>query len=123
MLKIILIVAIGGAIGSVCRFLTSVFIQKYTATFFPLATFIANILGCLLIGIAVGLLEKNNLTNSLVKWFFITGFCGGYTTFSAFGMESIALFQNQQSGLALANIGLSIIFGLLAVWFGLYLVK
>ncbi|WP_395045400.1 fluoride efflux transporter CrcB [Flavobacterium sp.] len=123
MLKTIIFVAIGGAIGSVLRYLTSVFVNKYWSNHFPLATLITNILGCLLIGIFIGVLEKNNLANSNLKWFLVTGFCGGFTTFSAFGFENISLFQNNNLLLAFIYIAMSIITGLFAVWLGLFISK
>ena len=123
MLRTLFWVALGGGIGSVFRYLTSVLIQKYFNAVFPLATFLTNILGCLLIGILIGLLDKNQLTNSNLKWFLITGFCGGYTTFSAFGYENISLLQNNQTGTAFLYLFASIITGLAAVWLGLFLSK
>lgn len=127
MLKTILYIAIGGALGSVLRFLTTVLFSKFcpenSGFQFPLATFIANVIGCFLIGLFLGILAKNQLTDSNLKWLLVTGFCGGFTTFSAFGIENFNLLQNNNTLLAFSYIALSIILGLFAVWFGLFITK
>ncbi|WP_396146567.1 fluoride efflux transporter CrcB [Flavobacterium sp.] len=123
MLKTIIYIGLGGAIGSVLRYLTSVFVNKYWSQAFPLATFLTNVLGCFIIGIFIGYLEKNNLANGNLKWFLVTGFCGGYTTFSTFGFENNLLLQSNQSLLAFSYIALSVLLGIFAVWFGLFVSK
>ena len=120
MLKTILYIALGGAIGSVLRYLTSVLVSKYWSNAFPLATLVTNIIGCFLIGFLIGELQKNNLVNSNLKWFLITGFCGGFTTFSAFGYENMSLFQSNNSLLAFGYIALSVVLGIVAVWLGVF---
>ncbi|RZK02587.1 MAG: fluoride efflux transporter CrcB [Flavobacterium sp.] len=123
MLKTLLIIGLGGAIGSMLRYLTSLFVARFWENHFPLATFITNVIGCFLIGLFIGFLEKQQLANSDLKWFLITGFCGGYTTFSTFGYENFNLLQNQNMGIAFAYIASSVIIGLMAVWFGLFVAK
>ena len=113
----------GGAIGSVLRYLISILVSKYWSSHFPLATLITNVLGCLIIGFLIGVLEKNDLANSNLKWLLITGFCGGFTTFSTFGYENINLLQSNNSLLAFGYIALSVIVGIFAVWLGLFVSK
>lgn len=123
MFKTVLIIGAGGAIGSIFRYLTSLFVAKFWSGHFPLATFITNAIGCLLIGLFIGFLERQQLANSDLKWFLLTGFCGGYTTFSTFGHENFMLLQNHNSMISFAYIGLSILTGLAAIWFGLFVSK
>ena len=104
--------------GSVFRYLMSLLVNKYFAAVFPLATFTVNLLGCFLIGMLIGLLDKHQLGNGF-KWFLITGFCGGFTTFSAFGVENYNLLTSQNTPTALVYIGASVLGGILAVWGGL----
>ena len=79
-----------------------------------------NVAGCFLIGIIIGTLDKHQLSDSPLKWFLVSGFCGGYTTFSAFGYENINLLQSSNSATAFAYIAASVILGLFAVWLGLF---
>lgn len=123
MLKQILLVGLGGGIGSIFRFLTSHFTAKYLSATFPIATFTANIIGCFLIGLLIGILGQNIQENNSLKLLLITGFCGGYTTFSAFASENISLLQTNNYLSVVLYIGASIFIGLLAVWVGMTITK
>ena len=122
MLKEILAVFIGGGIGSTMRYLInkSSFIMPSS---FPYSTFITNIIGCFILGLTVGYFLKNNNQNSLVFVFLSIGFCGGFTTFSTFSNEGLALINNGNYFTFLIYTLISIIVGLLAVYFGVIIYK
>jgi CrcB protein len=118
MITKLLLVGLGGGIGSIFRYLTSVLLNKYYSAIFPLATFTANITGCLLIGVLIGISSRNNLLTENLKLLLIIGFCGGYTTFSSFSSEN---FQLLQSGNYFTLVGYtlaSVLVGLFAVYIG-----
>ena len=119
MLKQILLVGLGGGIGSVFRFLTSIFAARYAVNGFPLGTFMANVLGCLILGLCVGVFGKNPTENENLRLLFVTGFCGGYTTFSTFASENIQLLQQQNYTLLIIYTLASLLLGFLAVAVGL----
>lgn len=120
-MKEVIMVGIGGAAGSILRYLSTQLVQKYYNGHFPLATFTINVLGCLLIGVLIGYFSKTQLLQNDWKLLLITGFCGGYTTFSAFASENLNLINNNQIGLAIFYIALSVFLGIGAVWIGLLL--
>jgi CrcB protein len=118
-----ILAGLGGGAGSVLRYLTSVIITRYFQTVFPLAIFTVNVSGCFLIGILIGLSERLPFMNPELRFLFITGFCGGYTTFSTFSAENVSLFQSGHGLTALLYIAASVSAGMGAVWLGLTLAK
>lgn len=123
MTKAILLIGIGGGVGSIFRYLTSLLVTKYFQSYYSLATLLVNIIGCLLIGLLIGIFDKQEIINHDIRLLLITGFCGGFTTFSAFASENFHLFQSGNSLAAYLNIGLSVFVGLFAVWLGVNLIK
>jgi CrcB protein len=123
MLKTILLVGFGGAIGSIFRFLSHWLTSKYFQSTFPLSTFLVNILGSLLIGLFIGYLGKYFPENHPLKFLLIVGFCGGFTTFSSFALENYNLLQGNQQIIAYLYIIASIILTITAVGFGNYIAK
>lgn len=122
-LRILIMVGLGGGIGSIFRYLASQLVQKYYNGLLPLGTLLINVAGSLLIGILLGCLDRYQFTNTDFKYLFITGFCGGFTTFSTFSAENIALIQSDHAGIAFTYIGLSVMLSLAACWAGLTLFK
>jgi len=123
MIKEVSIIGIGGAVGSILRYTTGQYIAKQFPHAIPTGTLLVNIIGCLLIGFLIGFFDKQQIINAHLKLLLITGFCGGFTTFSTFAAEIYNLITNNQIPQALLYIGLSVILGLLAVWAGLSISK
>jgi CrcB protein len=123
MLKTIIYVAIGSAIGGVARFLLQQFIQRRVATTFPYGTLGVNLLGCLVIGIVVGLADKGNILSPNGRIFLAVGLCGGFTTFSSFINENHSMLQDGELLNTFIYISASVILGLILTTLGIFLIK
>ena len=119
MIKIMLLIGIGGFIGSVFRYLIGGFFQNISGSIsFAFGTLAVNIIGCFIIGFLAYLIEARAMLNSEMRAFLLIGILGAFTTFSTFGHESFAHIADSKFHLALINIGSHILFGLSAVYLG-----
>lgn len=113
----------GGALGTVARFeLGGAIHRRTTEMVFPLSTVVINMTGCLFAGLIAGLIEKLNYFSPSFKLFLLTGFLGGFTTFSAFGLDTMVLLQRHQFGWALTNLLISFIGSLFVLALGFRLI-
>tara|TARA_B100001093_G_scaffold74218_1_gene64961 strand:+ start:608 stop:976 length:369 start_codon:yes stop_codon:yes gene_type:complete len=119
-MKSFLLVFLGGGFGSGLRYLVTIAMNQYSKVL-PFGTFTVNILGCLLIGLVLGYAQKENTLTSNQTLLLATGFCGGFTTFSAFANENLELIKNGEIfNLSVYTIG-SVLIGVTAVFIGFYL--
>jgi CrcB protein len=110
-------VALGGALGASARYGASTLLNRVAGASFPLGTLAVNAVGCALAGAALGWLEREP-SPAHVRLFLIVGVLGGFTTFSAFGVETLALHRDGRSVAALGNVALNVVLGLFATFVG-----
>ena len=123
MIKNILLVGLGGGIGSVARYLCQKWTQYNYPHAFPWGTFAVNITGCFAIGIFWGLAFRSFESNESWKLFLMTGLCGGFTTFSAFTLEGMGLLREQRLLLFFSYVAASVLLGLLATYAGMKITR
>ncbi|MBW2273390.1 MAG: fluoride efflux transporter CrcB [Deltaproteobacteria bacterium] len=114
----LLFIAFGGAAGAVLRYVVAVQGQRLSQSVFPFGTLTVNVLGCLLIGLLGTLFAGPVIVREEYRFALLVGFLGGFTTFSTFGFETLALVSDREWWLASANVLASNVLGLGAVWVG-----
>lgn len=114
-----LLVFLGGGLGAVCRFAVSRFFG-FSSSGFPLGTLMANVISCLILGLLLGWIMAKG-ENQKMMLFLMTGFCGGFSTFSSFSADALKLFEDGQSPMALMYILISVIVCILSILIGMRL--
>jgi CrcB protein len=112
------LVALGGLIGSVARYSLAGIVQRAHGGAFPLGTLGVNVLGSFLVGFVMALSLERGVLQANTRLFLATGFCGGFTTMSTFSYETLALVRDGEMALAFVNLAITLGACLLAVWVG-----
>jgi CrcB protein len=126
--KALLLVGLGGAFGSICRYLlsawlmTSGLVTTAAPGRFPLGTFAVNLIGCLLVGVFAGLAQRHAWFDADLRLLLVVGMLGGFTTFSAFGLDTVQLLRRGDWLIASGYVGGSVLLGIAAVMLGWKLV-
>jgi CrcB protein len=119
---VLLLIALGGAAGSVLRYLLGGRAQHFAPHGFPLGTLFVNVVGCFLVGILVRQF-MNIQTHNYLRALLVVGFCGGFTTFSTFSMETVGLIEGGEYSRAMAYIALSLTLCLTATFAGMTMMR
>ncbi len=112
------LIAIGGAIGSVCRYLLSASVLRALGTLFPAGTFVVNVVGCLVFGLIAGGAQERFALAPEARAFLLAGVLGGFTTFSSYMNESFVLVREGQFVWAAINLGGQVLAGFITFWIG-----
>ena len=118
-----LIVGAGGFLGAAARYLVGGAVHRWLPADFPYGTFVVNVSGCLVIGMLAGLADERGVLGPEARLFWMIGVLGGYTTFSTFGYETVALLRDRGHAAALVNVAGQVVLGILAVWAGMVLAR
>ena len=122
-MKDILIVGLGGCIGSIARYkLSGWLLELTTQSRWPLGTLGVNVLGCLVIGLLAGMAERHGAFSSQARIFLFTGLVGGFTTFSAFGLETVSLLRRGEAWVAAGYVTASVLLGMAAIGLGIQII-
>ena len=122
-MKEFIIVGIGSFFGGGLRYAVGRIVGVGASTAFPLSTFVVNIVGCLLIGMLSTIALRQGWLTPTMRLLLITGFCGGFTTFSTFISENVNLYSSGHQLMSLAYMSASIIVGIVAFWLGCMIIK
>ena len=123
MYKLALLVGLGGFLGTIARFLSHQLVVRFYPVVFPIGTLAINLAGCLIIGVFYSWFEKNQVLSPEWRLFLTTGFCGGFTTFSAFTIESLLLMQHREYFYLSIYVAVSVIGGIAATFLGMWLMR
>lgn len=117
------LVAVGGAVGSVARYWMGITVQQLANGHLPLGTIAVNLLGSFVLGVVMALSLERGTIDANGRALLAIGLCGGFTTMSTFSYETLALLYDGRVALALSNVGLTVIGCVLAVWLGIALAR
>src|SRR5687767_7966880 len=119
----LMLVGAGGFLGSVLRYITSKAIDAKMYSVFPYGTLLVNVAGSFILGMIYVIALKRSGDSENIRLFLGAGFCGGFTTFSAFALENFRLMEQRLIGTSVLYIGTSLVLGLLGLWAGITLIK
>jgi fluoride exporter len=118
-----LLVALGGALGSLARYALAGAVHRFTSPYFPFGTFVVNVVGCLAFGAVFAVSDERFVMGPPLRAFLLIGVLGGFTTFSSFTFETFQLVRDGELLLAAANAIGQLVIGLVAFWLGVTAVR